>query len=65
MKLIAPRRCSPTPGQAGEVGQPVDGEVDLAGRAAELEPADLLLERRVERARLEQVEERHLGVEPS
>ena len=54
LKLIAPRRCSPSPGQAGEVRQPIDGEVDLARRAAELEPADLLLERRLERPGLEQ-----------
>ena len=31
-------------GQAGEVGQAVDGQVDLARRAPELEAADLLLE---------------------
>ena len=43
--------------QAREVGQPIDRQVDLARRAAELEPTDLLLERRVERARLEQVDE--------
>ena len=43
-------------GQAGEVGQPVDRHVDLARRAAELEPADLLLELRVEGPRLDQPE---------
>ena len=60
---IAPRRCSPTPGRHDEVGQPVDGEVDLARRAAELEPADLGLELGVERARLDEREERPVGVD--
>ena len=49
-------------GQAGEVRQAVDGQVDLAGAAAELEPADLLLELGVEGAGLEEVEEGDLGV---
>ena len=44
-------------GQAGEVREPVHGQVDLARRATELEPPDLLLERRIERAGLEQAQE--------
>ena len=60
---IAPRRCSPTPGQGGEVRQPVDGHVHLAGRAAELEPADLGLELGVQRARFDELEERPVGIE--
>ena len=49
-------------GQAGEVRQAVDRHVDLAGAAAELEAADLLLEVGGERAGLEEVQERDLGV---
>ena len=42
-------------GQAGEVGQPVEGQVDLARRAAEPEALDLGLELGLERARLQEV----------
>ena len=49
-------------GQAGEVGQPVDRQVDLARRAAELEAADVFLEFGVERPGLHEAEERPAGV---
>ena len=58
LKLMAPAQVLALARQAGEVGQPVDREVDLARRAAELEAPDLGLELRVEGARLEQPEER-------
>ena len=50
-------------GQAGEIGEAIDGEVDLAGAAPELEPADLLLELGTEGAGLEQVDERPTGID--
>ena len=43
-------------GQAREVRQSIHGHVDLAGRAAELEPADLLLEGGLQRTGLDEPE---------
>ncbi len=41
---MAPRRCAPGPGQAGEVGQRVEGQVHLARGAAQLVAPHLVQE---------------------
>ena len=60
--LIAPRRCSPGPGRQVKSGRPSSARFTLPEEPAELVAADLVLELVVERARLEQLEERRADV---
>ncbi len=60
---IAPRRCGPTPGQAGEVRQLGEREIHLARRAAEPEAANLLDEVGRQLLALDELEERAPRIE--
>ena len=60
---IAPRRCGPGPGHAGEVRQRIEREVDLARRAAELVAAHALDEIGRQLALVHEFQERQVRID--